>query len=83
VSSERLNSKALRVAVGKCAQEIFGALKFECCSLSARGDCVLTVVVRRVVCFAAVTELIFRCKTTKGVVEERFEDDVEEVIVSR
>jgi hypothetical protein len=24
-------------------REIFGALKFECCSLSARGDCVLNV----------------------------------------
>ena len=30
VSSEQLNSSALRGAVGKRAQEIFGALKFEC-----------------------------------------------------
>ncbi len=36
VSSERLNSLALRVAAGKCDQAIFGALKFECCSLCSR-----------------------------------------------
>jgi hypothetical protein len=39
VSSEQLNSSALRVAVGKRAQEIFGALKFECCSLCAVTVC--------------------------------------------
>jgi hypothetical protein len=32
VSSEQLNSFALRVAVGKRAQEICRSLKFECCS---------------------------------------------------
>jgi hypothetical protein len=36
VSSEQLNSSALRFAVGKRAREIFGALKFECCSLCSR-----------------------------------------------
>jgi hypothetical protein len=36
MSSEQLNSLALRVAVGKRAQEILGALKFECCSLCSR-----------------------------------------------
>ena len=45
---------------------------------SARGDCVLTVVVCVVVVsFAAVTELILRCKTTKGVVEKRFKHNAE------
>jgi hypothetical protein len=39
VSSEQLNSSALRFAVGKRAQEIFGALKFECCSLCAVTVC--------------------------------------------
>jgi Leucine-rich repeat (LRR) protein len=36
-----------------------------------------------VVCFAAVAELILRCKTTNGVVEKRFKDDAEVVDVSR
>jgi hypothetical protein len=50
VSSEQLNSLALRFAVGKRGfQDVFGALKFELSVRSARGDCVLTVVVRRVV----------------------------------
>ena len=49
---------------------------------SARGDCVLTVVVC-VVSFASVTELILRCKTAKGVVEERVEHDAAEVNVRR
>jgi hypothetical protein len=39
--------------------------------------------VRRVVGFAAVTELILRCTTTKGVVEKRFEHDDDVVEVSR
>jgi hypothetical protein len=38
---------------------------------------VLTVVVRRVVSFAAVAELILSCKTTKGVVEKRVKHDAE------
>jgi hypothetical protein len=51
---------------------------------SARGDCVLTVVVCVVsFAFAAVTELILRCKTTKGVVEKRFKHDVGVVFVRR
>ncbi len=33
--------------------------------------------------FAAVAELILRCKTTKGVVERRVKDDAEWVYVSR
>jgi hypothetical protein len=45
---------------------------------------VLTVVVCVVVVsFAAVTELILRCKTTEGVVEKRFEHDDDVVEVSR
>ena len=48
------------------------------------GDCVLTVVVCVVVVsFAAVTELILRCKTTNGVVGRRFEHDAEKVDVRR
>jgi hypothetical protein len=50
----------------------------------ARGDCVLTVVVC-VVSFRllAVTELILRCKTTKGVVVKRVKHDANGVAVSR
>jgi hypothetical protein len=36
VSSEQLNSFALRFAVGKQVLERFSALKFECCSLCSR-----------------------------------------------
>jgi hypothetical protein len=50
----------------------------------ARGDCVLTVVVRVVpFSFASVAELILRCETTKGVVEKRVKHDAEEVDVRR
>jgi hypothetical protein len=35
------------------------------------------------VSFAAVAELILRCKTTKGVVENRVKHDAEAVYVSR
>jgi hypothetical protein len=46
--------------------------------------CVLTVVVCIVsFSFAAVAELILRCKTTKGVVEERVKHDAEDVKVRR
>jgi hypothetical protein len=59
-------------------------LKFDCCSLSARGDCVLTVVVCIVsFSFASVAALILRCKTTQGVVEERVKHDADRVNVSR
>ena len=58
-------------------------MKFEIVVRSARVDCVLTVVVRRVESFGAVTELTLRCKTTEGVVEELVEHDAEEVYVSR
>jgi hypothetical protein len=51
-------------------------LKFEFVVRSARGDCVLNVV-------ASVTELILRCKTTKGVVEKRVEHRAEQVDVRR
>jgi hypothetical protein len=82
VISEQLNSLALRVAVGKRVLNRFVGLKFECCSLCSR--CVLTVVVC-VVSFRllAVTELIFRCKTTKGVVERCVFHDAERVNVRR
>jgi hypothetical protein len=46
---------------------------------SARGDCVLTVVVS----LLAVAELILRCKTTKGVVEKRVKHDADAVEVSQ
>jgi hypothetical protein len=36
-----------------------------------------------VVSFAAVAEVVLRCKTTNGVVEKRFNDDAEMVYVSR
>ena len=59
-------------------------MKFECCLLSARDDYVLTAVVCVVsFSFAAVTELILRCKTTKGVVEKRVKHDAEFVAVSQ
>ncbi len=49
-----------------------------------RGDCALTVVVCVVLfSFAAVTELILRCKMTKGVVEKRVKHDAERVDVRR
>jgi hypothetical protein len=60
---------------------MFAALKFECCSLCY---CVLTVVVCVVsIRLLAVTELILRCKTTKGIVEERVKHGAENVLVSR
>jgi Leucine-rich repeat (LRR) protein len=37
----------------------------------------------RVVSFAAVAEVVFRCKTTDGVVEKRFEHDAQQVDVCR
>jgi hypothetical protein len=57
-------------------------LKFEFLLVGARGDFVLNVAAC-VVSFAAVDELILRCKTTKGVVEKRVMDDAEFVNVSR
>jgi hypothetical protein len=82
VSSEQLNLSALRVAVGKRGfQEIFGALKFECCLLSSRALFADCRCLRRVVSFASVVELILRCKTTEGVVKERIKHDAELVHV--
>jgi hypothetical protein len=84
MSSEQLNSSALRFAVGKPCFKRFVGLKFEFVVRSARGDCVLNVVVCVVSSsFATVAELILRCKTTKGVVEERVKRDAEVVYVSR
>ncbi len=80
---QQLNSLALCAPQLASVLERF-SLKFECCSLCSRGDCVLTVVVCVVsFAFASVAELILRCKTTKGVVEQLVKHDAEVVEVSR